>query len=415
MDNSLAEVFDRHFEKVKFDMKLMKSVNEFHIYMSTMSPDHIQFFGSNLLGVNTLRFLPRDIRRFYDYILHVDYALLEKDIRKLTTFYQDNSISGDVFNLTLFYMIHRFYNTTHLSEKDRMKAAHDTALIFCYRCVFALTNNYFPIATADPKIAQAAYANLSNKHLIKKLGTWNKLCDYRATRIVEKTTKEGQPGLNYARLVMFNDDIEITDIIQDSQNRFRSIFYLYYSEFDKVHKDGSSIAVTSATITDADGDLVLLERTKGPDAMVSYARSLINDGNGFIDNDLITVIADINGNTSVRMIRSTLEWMTTAYHDPKWNASIDKFVADVVVQGLYYLEHNIPLNKRKDLSYILITLKNLFLSTRSTDPQLISIRAQGEKIVMANNKGISKSLMMATRSAILLYVILRVFTGSKGR
>lgn len=412
--NTLKEVFDHHFREVKFDNKLATEVYKFHIYVSTMSPEHIQFFGSNLLGVNTLRFLPKDIRRFFEHILGIDYALLEKDIRKLTTIYHDNGISGDVFNLTMFYLIHRFYTTDQLDEKKRMRAAYDVALIFCYRCVIALTNNYFRYP-ADPKVAQAAYANLSNKHLIKKLGSWKRLCDYRATRIVEAKTETGEPGLNFARLNTFAVDLDITDIIQDSQGRFRSIFSLYYEEFDKVHKDGSSIGVTSATITDADGDIVLKERTTGSDAQVTYARSLINDGVGFIDNDLITVVADINGNTSFRMIKSTLEWITEAYHDPKWNAAIDKFVADVVVQGLFYMEHNIPLAKRKDLPYILITLKNLFLSTRSTDPQLLSIRAQGEKLVMANNKGISKSLMMATRSAVLLYIILRVLTGSRGR
>lgn len=414
MDYSLADVFGRHFEHLKFNQKLARDVYKYHIYMSTMNPEHIQFFGGNLLGVQTLRFVPRDIRRFFDNVLGVDYTVLENDIRKLTTIYHENSISGDILNLTLFYMIHRFYRTPHLTEDRRMRAAYDTALIFCYRCTFALTNNYFR-HPADPKVAQAAYANLSNKHLIKKLGTWKKLCDYRATRIVEKTTEDKKPGLNYERLYLFNDDIEVTSIIQDSQGRFKSIFSLYYEEFDKVHKDGESIGTTSATIQDADGDIVLRERTQGTDTLINYARSLINDSVGFIDDDLITVVSDINGNTSFRMIKSTLEWLGEAYHNPKWNQQIDKFISDVIVQGMYYIEYSIPINRRKDLSYVLVTLKNMFLSTRSTDPQLLSIRAQGEKLVMANSKGISKSLMMATRSAVILYIILRVITGNRGR
>lgn len=414
MNQTLKTVFDQHFEHVVFNDKLALEVYKYHIHISTMNPEHIQFFGSNLLGVNTLRYVPKDIRTFYEHVLGIDQTVLTDDIRKLGTIYHENSISGDILNLTIFYMIHRFYTTQDMTEDKKMRAAYDTALIFCYRCLFALTNSRFRYPV-DPRIAQAAYANLSNKHLIKKLGTWKKLCDYRSTRIVEKHNKEdNKPGLNYSRLYSFDDDIAVTSIIQDSQNRFKSMFNLYYDEFDKVWKDGGSIAVTSATITDADGDLVLRERTKGPDAMVAYARTLINDPATFIDPDLITVVADINVNSSYRMIHSTVEWMANAYHDPKWNMAIDKFISDVVVQGMFYIEHNIPLSKRKDVSYILITLKNLFLSTRSTDPQLLSIRAQGEKIVMANKK-ISKSLMMATRSAILLYIILRVLTGNRGR
>lgn len=414
MDQSLAEVFERHFAKVKFDNKFAVSLYRYHISMSTSSAEHIQFFGGNLLGVQTLRYLPRDVRKFFDTVLNVDYDDLEYDIRQLKTIYHENSISGDIMNLTLFYIIHRFYTTQLLDEGRRQRAAFDTALIFCYRCLFALTNNYFrhPV---DPRVAQAAYANLSNKHLIKKLGTWKKLCDYRAARIVSKTPEDGQDKINYHDLYLFNDDLRITSIIQDSQGRFRSIINIYYDEFDKVHKDGQSIGTTSATITDADGDIVLRERTQGAEVLVRYMRDLINDSAGFIDGDLITVVADMNRNSSYRMIHASLDWIGENYHNPKYNKAIDAFITDVVVQSVFYIEHNIPINRRKDLPFILTTLKNLFLSTRSTDPQLLSIRQQGEALVKAYNPGVSDSLMMATRLAIILYIILRGLTGNRGR
>lgn len=408
---TLKEVFDHHFQSVKFSADLAREIYRYHIFMTTMNPEHIQFFGSNLLGVYTVRYVPRDISRFFERVLGVDNALLERDVRKLTTIYQENSISSDILNLTLFYLIHRWYTEPGLDEKLRKQASHDCALIFCYRCTIALTNNYFKYP-ADPRVAQAAYANLSQKHLIKKLGNWKKLCDYRASRIVEVDSKDRAPRQRYRNLYLFNDDLSITSIIQDSQGRFKSLFSIYYNEFDKVHTEGASIATTAATIMDVDGDTVLRERTKGPEVYVKTIRHVINDPNGFIDVDLITVIADINRNTSFRMIRDTLTWLSHAYHDPRFNAAVDKFLVDVVVQGLYYIEHNIPISRRKDLSYILITLKNLFLSTRSTDAQLLSIREQGEKLIRACHPSISTSLMFPTRSAVILYIILRVLAGS---
>lgn len=414
MDMTLNDVFTRHFANVKFDKQLSGKVNRFHIYMSSSSTEHMQFFGGNLLGVNVLRFTPRDIRKFFDTVIEIDYATLETDLRKVPTIYHDNSISGDVFNLTLFYMIHRFYTSAVLSEPDRMRGAYDCALVFCYRCCFALTNNYFKYPV-DPKVAQAAYANLSQKHLIKKLKTWKNLCDYRATRIVEKVSKDGTKGLNYDRLYLFNDDLSVTSIIQDSQGRFKSIFSIYYDEFDKVHKDGQSIAVTSATIEDVDGDIVIREKTKGVESYINYARQLMNDPDGFIDPDLVTVVADMNGNSSYKMISGTLQWLAQSYHDPKYSKAVDKFVTDVIVQSMYYIEHNIPIGRRKDLPFILVTLKNLYLSTRSVDPQLLSIRQQGEKLLKAYNKKASVSLISATRSAVILYIILRVLVGDRGR
>lgn len=414
MYSSLSEVFSKYFSHIDFDQDLVKEIYKYHIHISTMTPEHIQFFGGNLLGVNTLRFLPRDVTKFFDRILDIDFGALEKDIRKVNTIYHENSISGDIFNLSLFYMMHRFLTSKDLDEKMRMRGAYDCALVFCYRTTIALTNNYFRY-NADPRVAQAAYANLSNKHLIKRLGTWGKLCDYRAQRIVEKKQENGKPGQNYDRLVLFNDDIEVTSMIQDSQGRFKSIFRLYYDEFDKVHKDGESIASTSATITDADGDEVLRERTKGAENLLIYIRSIINDGVAFIDDDLITVVADINKNTSFKTIKSFLEWMVNAYHEPKWNPRIDKFLTNTLVQSVFYIEYNIPINRRNDLAFILVTLKNLYLSTQSTDPQLLAIRKQGEELLKAYNKGISKSLMTSTRSSILLYIILRALVGDRGR
>ena len=108
MDQSLAEVFDRHFAKVKFDNKYAVSFYKYHISMSTSSAEHIQFFGGNLLGVQTLRYLPRDVKRFFDTVVGVDYDDLEYDIRQLKTIYHENSISGDIMNLTIFYIIQNF-------------------------------------------------------------------------------------------------------------------------------------------------------------------------------------------------------------------------------------------------------------------------------------------------------------------
>ena len=404
MDYSLADVFDRHFEHVKFDKSLARGVYEYQLFIATKNQDHIQFFGSALLGVQTLRLLPREILRFFDRTIGVDYSSLERDIRKLDTIYQENSITADIFNLTLMYMIHRFYQTPHLTDKMRLRGAFDVAMIFCYRTVIALTNNYFHY-NADPKVAQAAYANMSNKNLIKTLGSWKKLCEYRAEAMVDPN------GLNYERLSMFNDDLVITGVISDSQGRFKDVFRIYYDEFDRVHSSGESIGVNTATIVDADGDVVLREKTKGTESLINYARSILNDPHGFIDHDLITVAADMSSNSSYSKIKSVLEWMAHAYTDPKWNKKIDKFVVDVIVQSCYYIDKNVPINKRRDWSFILKTLKDLFLSTRSMDPSLLSIREQGAELIVSQNKGISDSLMTATRTAVILYIMLRVMTG----
>lgn len=407
MYTSLKEVFDRHFMHVKFNDNLTREIQRYQIWMGTRSADHIQFLGSNLLGVHVLRFGAREISKFFATVANVDQDALTRDIRSLNTIYHENSITGDIFNLTLFYIMHRYYNAANLTRPKREKGLFDVGMIFGYRCLFALTNNYFQYP-ADIKVAQAAYANLSKKNLIKQLGTWKKVCEYRTKNMVM------YGGLNSERLTLFNDDLEITKIIGDSQNRYKAMVHGYYGEFDKVHKDGESIATTSSTIVDVDGDAVLREKTTGGDTLTTYMRNLMNDPNGFIQGNLVTVVADQNSNTSYKTIMHTLQWLTKAYTSPKYNARIDRWIEQIIAQSLYYIEYNVPLIHRRDTAYILKVLKDMYLATRSTDPTLLSIREEGEKFVRDCNRNVSDSLLSATRTALILYITLRAMVGTRG-
>jgi hypothetical protein len=62
---------------------------------------------------------------------------------------------------------------------------------------------------------------------------------------------------------------------------------------------------------------------------------------------------------------------------------------------------------------LMVTLKNLYLSTRSTDPELLKIRKLGQELVKASAGKVNSSLEMATRSSLILYITLRAFVLSK--
>ena len=116
----------------------------------------------------------------------------------------------------------------------------------------------------------------------------------------------------------------------------------------------------------------------------------------------------------MRAVRSVLEWMSLGYSNPNTSKLVDDFVSKVAVQGAYYLANNIEPHKHRDLVYVLKTLKDLFLSTRSTDPDLMEIRKLGEKIVVSALGKLSTSLMMATRTAVIMYLCLRFISNKNG-
>ncbi len=404
MQVTLIEVFDKHFAKVKFDAKLAKEIYKFQIGYVNNNPEHLEFFGGNLLGVQVVRFKDSDLNRFYNDVLDVDYIELSNSLKAVTAINQDFKISSDVFNLTTTYLIHKFLTSKLINENIQKRAAYDCAVLFFYRCLAALISYNFRYP-ADPKIAQKAYANLNNKYLIKKLGSWSKVVDYRANELLSKES------IHIKALQRYNDDYAIVYCLNDSQGRIRDLIKNYYAEFKKVHTEGDGIDTTSGTYIDLDGEETIKEKTKSIESYVAYARSVIVDKKSFVNDNLVSVISGINKNTSFRMVKQSLTWMSDNYAQ-KDHDTIDDFLSMVIVYSFHLIQENDLDKHMRDYPKLLIELKNLYLSTRSVDEDLIVIRKLGEKIVKASSPNkLSDSLVLATRTSVILYIILKVLTG----
>lgn len=403
--STLKAVFDEHFTQVKFDSRLAKALYQYQLNYINSNHEHLQFFGSNLLGAHVVRFKDSDVNRLFNEVLDVDLIDLTADIRKLDTINHTWKVTGDITNLTLMYVIHRFLNAELLSQEARTRAAYDTALIFFYRCVAALISYFFKYPS-DPKVAQMAYANLSNKFLIKKLGSWHKVMEYRAEDLTDVK------GIHYRNLARFLEDELVIYAISDGQGRIRDLIKNYYAVFEAARVEGASIGSTSSTYLDADGEETIKEKTKSTEAYVTYMRNIVTDRHTFVKDNLISIVMNINANSSFRIVKGTLNWMSEHTGNPKLSKMIDEFVSLVVVQSMFMIQNNMQSKHLRDYPYILITLKNLYLSTRTTDPEIDRIRELGLKIVHeANGKHISDALAFATRTSLLLYISLRSLVG----
>lgn len=404
---TVLEAFEGLFSHVQFDDKLAKGLYNYRVGYITQNREHMEFFGGNLLGVNVVRFKDSDVNRFYE-MIDLNYPDVYSRIREVTTIDHSFKVASDPMNLTMVYMIYKYMNSRTCNDVVRQKAMKDLALIFFYRCAAALISANFKYP-ADPKVAQMAYANLSQKYLIKKLGSWNKVMDYRADALLSKESP------HIRTLKMFDNDIEVQYAVSDSQGRIREMFKGYYSEFMMVHEQGGSVAVQKSTTIDAEGEESIREKTTGPENFVFYMRGIITDAPTFVREDLLNVVARNNSNTSYRAIRATLDWICEAYGQPKHNKLVDDFITRVIVQAVYFMENNIEAHKRRDLNYVLTQLKNLFLSTRSVDPDLIHIREVGQNIIEMTHGKLSSSLMMATRTAVIMYICLRALVGKNNK
>lgn len=398
----IKEALDELFEKTVFDEALAKKLYKFRVGYVTQNKEHMEFFGGNLLGVNIVRFKDSDRNRFCE-VLDLSYIEIVEAVRSADNIDHLRKVGGDPLNIILMYLIYRCRTSTKLSVKSQRAASMDVALIFFYRCAAILISANFKYP-ADPKIMQIAYSNLSRKNLIKTLGSWNKVMDYRANALLDSSSP------HFKTLNRFDEEM-IQYAVSDSQGRIKEMFKGYYSEFMKVHGEGMSLAVKSSTVTNQEGEESLREKTHSPETVIVLMRQIVQDPQTFILEDMLRVVYKNNSNTSARAIRSTLEWVSLQSKDVKNHKLIDDFIGLVVVQALHFMEYNIEPHRRKDLTFVLMTLKNLFLSTRSTDPDLLLIREIGEKIVEGAQGKQSASLMMATRTALIVYVCLRALVG----
>lgn len=401
---TLSDVFDEAFKNTKFNAALAKKIYYYQFGYINKSKEFMEFFGGNLIGVHIVRFTTKDEMDFFNDVIDIDYQYLLKEIKKVTTINHEYKVSSDLVNLTIVYMIHKFFTSPIINDKDRDRAVYDLALLFFIRCLVIVHNAWFQFP-ADPKIVQVAYSRLSKKNLIKELGSWHKVLDYRAKKLIEKN------GLHYKRFIEFKDDLDTVYVINDSQGRIRDILKGYYDEFITTHAEGDNILTTSSVIVDVEGELTLKDKTGSIESYITYIKNIIVDKDSFIKSDLLSIITNLNSNTSNRMLRSVLEWLCDNYTNTKYHKDINDFVTKIIIHSFYLLNQN-SINNLKDYPKILVSLKNLYLSTRSIDGDLEEIRRLGEKLILASqDTKPSKSLLLSTRTSVILYITFRSLVG----
>ena len=403
---TVIQVLDTFFKDVKIDKALGRRLYQFQIGYVNTSREYVEFFGSNLLGVHVIRFRETDVLRFFNEVLEIDKDNLEAMVRQCDTINHEFIVSSDIFNLALMYLLHRVLSEKSINDHDRTWMARNTALIFFYRAIAALLSAYFTYP-ADPKIAQAAYSNLSYKFLIKRLGSWHKVLAYRADELIAPS------GTQFNKIKTLPMDSDLVELINSAANAMKDMVKNYYAEFAKVHAQGDRIGVTQTTGFDIEGEEVIRESVRGIDASIASIKKYMTDPAAFIRDDYIRVISDINKNTSQRLLKETLQWVCDNSSGKDFPL-IDDAVSKIIIYSYYLIDTRIEPERRKDIAYVLIQLKNLYLSSRSTDEDLKHIRKQCDKILIKAHENLSVPLLLATRTALILYVTFRVMVGQRG-
>lgn len=406
---SLKEIFDEVigpiFEEEKNVKRLVGELYGFKINFINKKSDHLHFFGSNLLGNYVVRFTTKELDIFFNELLSVSKETLDFYIRQDSSINKDFKISSDSFNITCTYLIYRFLTTKVVDEKLKNLGAFYVASIFVIRHFTSIMTNFFKYPCSD-EMAEAVYNQLSMKYLIKKLGTWGAVMDYRANELISKENP------NYKALQDFNDD-SVVRYINDSQGRVKDLIKNIAAVFFEIKDiDNIKASTIKAIGKNLEGENEFnLEITGGAEGYINYLISVIGDQNSFIKKELVEVMAEIVKTTQKKYIEKTLAYMSASMTDTEMSKEVTEFVRLVLTHSYQYLKDNKYLSKNsKNIISILGKLKGVYMASRNNEDTMLEIRDKGDAIVKKAIGKINVQAQAATRSACVLYICLRCYS-----
>lgn len=398
----IKAVFDTVCGHVKIDKALAARINEFQVGFLNKNEEHATFFGGNLTGVQVVRFTNTDKDKWFTDVLEIDELLLEEKLLEIDVIHADRHVSSDAFNHVCMWLIHKFMTDKTLPEKVRDQAMIDVGLVLYYRFLTSLLFRYFRYP-ADAQIAAATYAQLSYKFSIKQYGSW------LATLTARSLDLSGEKSIHTKTFMQFDDDLKIVYLLNDSQGRIRDMMKNIYGEFMKIHKQGTRIKITSSVV-EHDGEEILRDKTKNLSAYTRYLASIISDENSFIKQDLVDLVCKMMHTMPPKLFVQTLKWCSSNYQASN-NRQVEELLTEVMVHSFGYLADNrTVLKETNDLSSLLTRLRGVYMSSRSTDAELIAIRDKAMTIARTATSSKNESVIASIRTGVMLYFTLRAFT-----
>jgi hypothetical protein len=402
MDVSIKGVFEDECADLAIDAQLAKRLHLYTVGFAHKNQDHIEFFGGNLTGVQVVRFTDADRDQWFHEILHADEGALEERLLALPTVNADFNVSSDTMNLSCAWLMHALLISKKLSDHQRHEAMMDVALVLQYKFLTSRLYRHFKYP-ADRATAEATYAQLTYKYAIKQYGSWAGVLNARAEEIISPT------GLHHLAIETMNPDSSVVYLLNDTQGRIRDMLKNIYDVFLQVHRQGIKISSTSSMV-EHDGVEILKDKSKNLLAYTRYINSIITDRNSFIREELVTVIEKQMKTMPPILFRRSLEWMSDNYRQ-SGASMIEELLNETLIHSFDYLAENRSLVRNStDLASLLTRLRGVYMSSRSTDPALFSLREKAEKIVKLATNNKNTSVIAAVRTGILLYLIARAYS-----
>lgn len=402
MNSGIRAYFNQRFANLPINREFVKQLQKMQTGFVNRNEAHMSFFGGTLTGVEKVVFMDADRDRLFIDILGVDEAEIVGPIHNLPDINPEFAVSSDVFNITCAWIIHALHVSRYLSAEEKKAGQMAIALYLNYKLLTSLLNRYFRYP-ANPETAAATYAALSYRFILKREGSWAGALNYRASELL------ADHSIWKHEIEKLDSDRRVVEMLNDIQNRVREMLKAIYDVFVDVHNHGTKIRSSSAMV-EIDGEVIVRERTSGLEVYVRYIKDTIIHRNAFIKQELLDIVTDVVPTAPPHRLEELLQWVSDNFVHHR-TGELEQSIDAIMEHAFAYMQANRQqLANHFDLTDVMVRMRGTYTSSRASDPKLMEIKDQVEKIVRQGTKVKNEAAVAALRTAYCLYVIIRAFT-----
>lgn len=398
MTVTIKSVFDDVCKDVVVDARFIKRIHDYERAFVNRNEDHINFFGGNLVGVHTMRFIPAHRDSWFHDVMEIDDLALEDGIEQVDALDPEWKRANDAMNLSVVWVVYAILRSTKLSPTQKEQGCIDALLVLQYKYLGSLMAHYFRYP-ADHATMLAVYARLSRKYALKAAGSWSVLLRQRAEEIL---SPRGIHRPAYETMA----DKAVVYMVNDIQGRLREIVKSLWAVFDSVRSSGEKIG-SERMVMEIDGAAIVKDKTRNYATYIRYLHDVIGDRPSFIRDELFNIVADAMHTMPPKLLRETLEWMSIN-HRVKGAEEVEQLVDETLIHAFNTLASNRELlGGKNSLTPLLVKLRSLYMASRMSDETLLKTKELSERIVNKAVRTKNPSVIASVRTGVQLYIVLR--------
>lgn len=390
------------------ELELMVKVYE-------LRDQHSTTLNTPLLGITDMFFLGKDQQRLYEIFGMYDIDEFTKVFHSSPNVDTMHKVTSNPYNFFTVWIAHLIMNST-LSSKQKEVGLFNLFKLLHYKFFTSVVNHNFPYK-AHEDVMGMTIDELPAKFIIKKkdTSTWKLAMEQRAKDVYSKDS------IHYKVLKRFEPDSKVLYIISDISSRLRMRLRLIVQNYYKNKEENRKI-LEYGIVKDVDGTKIIQNTIASYDKMCTGVASEALIVHKFINFKYIKIISQLHTILSPDVFRSFLTEFSSLASYQYGKHQIDEIV--VTKKATQYIGYRALITAIIQTTYrtcirdkvrmdkpimILSRARDIFKSSRVTDPAIHNIKDSVDMIIANQNITNKDPVKVALRIGFITYILLLSF------